>query len=201
VPNTGIYELHEGEIVVKRKIADAIRDQDTSTLGSASGGITIDGGINFLQAAIAEVDSLIAGMEKEVDIYGVDYVTDVVDRIQSELAALKDKTITLTTVHRSVYTSAGSSSANVAGSYASGTMHVPNTGIYELHEGEIVVKRKIADAIRDQDTSTLGSASGGITIEGGININLPAGVAQQSAQDWRDITRNYIIPELTAVNR
>ena len=157
--------------------------------------------INFLQAAIAEVDSLIAGMEKEVDIYGVDYVTDVVDRIQSELAALKDKTITLTTVHRSVYTSAGSSSANVAGSYASGTMYVPNTGIYELHEGEIVVKRKIADAIRDQDTSTLGSASGGITIEGGININLPAGVAQQSAQDWRDITRNYIIPELTAVNR
>jgi hypothetical protein len=63
------------------------------------------------------------------------------------------------------------------------------------------VKRKIADAIRNQDTATSGSASGGITVEGGININLPAGVAAQSAQDWRDITRNYIIPELTAVGR
>jgi hypothetical protein len=157
--------------------------------------------INFLQAALAEVDSLIAGLDKEIEITGVDYVTDVVNRIQSELAALKDKTVTITTVHRSVYTSSGSSFSDVSGSYASGTTYVPHTGIYELHEGEIVVKRKIADAIRNQDASTSGGASGGVTVEGGININLPAGVAQQSAQDWRDITRNYIIPELAAVGR
>jgi TP901 family phage tail tape measure protein len=36
---------------------------------------------------------------------------------------------------------------------------------------------------------------GGITI-GAININLPAGTKADTGQDWRAITRNFIIPEL-----
>lgn len=43
-----------------------------------------------------------------------------------------------------------------------------------------------------------GSAAGATNF-GDIIINIPEGENSQSAQDWRDIVRNYIVPELEAV--
>lgn len=69
---------------------------------------------------------------------------------------------------------------------ASGTPYVPRTGIYKLHQGEAVVPA-------EQNRS---GKVGNVVINGGINLQIPAAVAPQRPEDWRMITRNYIVPEI-----
>jgi len=74
------------------------------------------------------------------------------------------------------------------GSYADGTDYVPRTGQYLLHQGEKVV------------TAAENNSDGKSVTFGNIVINVPASAAPQNAADWRNITRNYIVPELRKLN-
>ena len=86
------------------------------------------------------------------------------------------------------------------GSYARGIDYVPATGIYQLHQGEIVIPPQQSAQIRDQARVSSYSKSSSTTIvkieSGAFPINIPPNAAPQNTQDWRYITREVIIPEL-----
>lgn len=154
-----------------------------------------------LKQTISGLSAQIESMQKTVDIQGIDNVTSVVRQIRSELDALRDKTVRITTITRSVGLmdgpgdggdgSAGDASdtgapATAKGSYRFGTRYVPATGMYQLHQGERV--------------SRSGSAGGKSVTVGNININIPESSAPQRPEDWREITRTYIKPELERIS-
>ena len=78
--------------------------------------------------------------------------------------------------------------------YAAGTDYVPRTGLYELHQGEIVIPPQQSNQIRNQKGSSKSISSN--TTVGDVHVHIPPNAAPQSAQDWRYITREVIIPEL-----
>jgi hypothetical protein len=234
--------------------------------------------IQDLQGVIGDLSTQIEAMKKVITISGDDQVSRVVDTIAQRLNDLHDKTVYITTVYKSIGGSAGAvdmgplvpssgggSSADIsqdwtgydAGDvvgYALGTPYVPRTGMYRLHEGEIVVPPEESRQIRKQ--SVLRGAAGAVgedfeaasgdvedgkfssprrptgagfnageaitknyftlnvpqqpaTRESGgvsrsmkfgdIVINIPESAAPQRPEDWRAITRQFIVPELEKI--
>lgn len=154
----------------------------------------VAGEIEMLEGIIDELSARISEMDRLIKIEGEDRVTPVVNQIQTALNSLHDKTVTITTIHQSVYAGApagGESGPAPEGSFASGTRWVPKTGLYVLHQGEEV--RTPSEVKRER--------SGGITVKGDINVIIPETAAPQSPDDYRMITRTYIIPELQRAGR
>jgi hypothetical protein len=131
-------------------------------------------------------------------------VTDIITKIK-ELHELAKNPITLSVRYLTSGSSSnywgGSSSSllnldanlhldslNLTG-YATGTDYVPRTGPYILHQGEAVVTA-------DQNKA----GRGDVIINGDMNFILPASAAPNKPEDWRMITRNYIVPELKKLN-
>jgi hypothetical protein len=162
--------------------------------------------IRSIQSVIAELEAQIAAMQKVVTISGNDQVTPVVNDISMALAGLHDKTINITTVYRSIGGSGGgelilpSQTAAAGGeppiaSYATGTPYVPRTGLYRLHQGEIVVPEQASAQLRRQ--SVLRGAAGSLGADdyeaaGGDSPSL-RNSDRQSVERYRDIVRtnNY----------
>ncbi len=141
--------------------------------------------IEALQDTISGLSNKIESMTKTITINAVDKASPVVGNIQKQLNMLHDKTVTITTVQRTV--SAGGDvntglTAPVKGTYRYGTNYVPSTGLYQLHQGEKVI--------------TNNQASHKTSMTGDIIINIPESSAPQRPEDWREITRTYIKPEL-----
>ena len=147
--------------------------------------------IEYLSSLAASLAEQIKAMETEIEIQGLDEVSPVVAQIQAELDSLHDKTVTITTIHKDIYTGEASTPDpnSVMGSYASGTRFVPQTGLYVLHKGEEV------------KTKSQAQAQGGNVTIGDITINVPQGTAAQTPEDWRSITRNIIVPELQRLGK
>lgn len=198
--------------------------------------------VEYLQGTIAGLSDQIEAMQKIIDIDAIDNVSPVVDRIQRELDALHDKTITITTIHRNISVGSGGSGspAPVQGSYQHGTNYVPRTGLYELHKGEKVTPEKqvqkekqvlrgaagiiendygtvqnnentnrsittrfVEQSVINQNRNKSYSSSTtqkNIKIAGDIIIHIPESAAPQQPEDWREITRTYIKPELERLN-
>jgi len=74
--------------------------------------------------------------------------------------------------------------------YQLGTEYVPRTGTYMLHRGEEVKSAPVAARERRNDNTKFGD----------IIINIPESAAPQRPEDWRYITREYIIPEMNKLN-
>ncbi|MBN1830294.1 MAG: phage tail tape measure protein [Deltaproteobacteria bacterium] len=163
--------------------------------------------IETLKATIENLSASIDAMQKLIEIEGVDLVSPVVDSIRNELDSLHDKTITITTVYRTVGVGSGGGEAEALGSYQKGTDYVPKTGLYMLHEGEKVVTRdrtirEIAMYNKIQERSSVRTVSAGQSNTlhvGSIQIIVPETAAPQTPADWRAIVRNQIIPELRKV--
>lgn len=115
---------------------------------------------------------------------------------------LAEQPVTLTTTSSGVFSSntpvgsdgftdlpfaLSTSGSGVMGSYADGTNYVPRTGSYQLHQGEAVIP-----AAQNNNSRSMSI--------GALHINIPANAAPQSKEDWRAITRNYIVPELRKLN-
>jgi TP901 family phage tail tape measure protein len=149
--------------------------------------------MEHLQSTIAGISEEIESMQKQIEIDANDQVSPVVRQIQNTLAQLRDKTITITTVHRDVYSSSygggESGSSDVDGSYAEGTDYVPKTGIYILHKGEAVLPTDEAEGIRK---ATVGGAA---TVVSGNDREYV------SAKDFQKVTRETIIREITASSK
>lgn len=157
-----------------------------------------------LKNIIADLSSQIESMKKTVELTGVDHVSSVVDQITEKIKQLHQlaaQPISLN-VSGSGYSSSGSGlnldaylnldSLNLGNGIpklAKGTDYVPQTGLYMLHKGEAVIT---ADDNK--------SGRSGVNISGDIIINVPSSAASGRADDWRYITRNYIIPELKKLN-
>jgi len=151
--------------------------------------------IEMLEGVLTELSAMIDEMDRVIKIEGEDRVTPVVNQIQTALNGLHDKTVTITTIHRDVFagvSGGGESAAPVEGSHASGTRWVPKTGLYVLHQGEEV---HTPSEVKRED------AGSGITIKGDINVIIPESAAPQKPEDYRMITRQYIIPELQRAGR
>ncbi|HUX56752.1 MAG TPA: phage tail tape measure protein, partial [Bacteroidales bacterium] len=73
--------------------------------------------------------------------------------------------------------------------YAHGTDFVPQTGLYKLHRGEEVKRPQEANQAANNNSF------------GDVNIYIPEGSAPQSAEDYRHIVRDFIIPELQQAGR
>ncbi len=232
------------------------------------------GEIDKLKGTIGELSDKIAQMQKAITITGEDRVSPVVDTIARALAALHEKAkapIVITTIQRTTTESVGAplalSDFNAGGGgessgymapfdyitgYAQGTPYVPRTGLYRLHEGEIVVPPEESRAIRKRavlqglsgggaqndfeasgddtafttrdgadnyalresliyrppvDRAPRQTAAAGKTVNsrsvkiGDIHIHIPASAAPQRPEDWRSITREYIVPELEKIGR
>ncbi|MBI9078083.1 MAG: hypothetical protein JEZ02_21985, partial [Desulfatibacillum sp.] len=149
--------------------------------------------IEYLSSLAASLAAQIEAMETEIEIQGRDEVSPVVAQIQAELDSLHDKTVTITTIHKDVYTGKASTPDpnSVMGSYAGGTRFVPETGPYMLHKGE---------EVRTKNQTQARAQGGNVTI-GDITINVPRGAAAQTPEDWRSITRNIIVPELQRLGK
>lgn len=154
--------------------------------------------IRELQGVIGDLESQITAMQQTITITGDDRVSGVVDNIARSLKSLHDKTVYITTVYRNVYAGGGGAGSGGSGAelklnagpsstpYALGTGYVPKTGIYLLHRGEAVTPP--AQAARQSSTRI-----------GDINIIIPESAAPQRPEDWRMITRQYIVPELEKI--
>lgn len=149
-------------------------------------------GVELLKTTLAELDGQIQKMDRTLTMEADDRATRVIYDIQREVDRLHDKTITITTRQVTTYSDSQLASAPPLDSYAVGTDWVPKTGLYQLHQGEAVVTAAENRAAR---------AGGGGTSFGDIVINIPAGAAPQSPADYRQITRDFIVPELEAMGR
>lgn len=134
-----------------------------------------------IQNMIADIAAQIENMKTTIELEGVDHVSPVIERIIARLHEL----------HRMAQVNIGGGetvSVPVMDSYATGTDYVPRTGLYQLHKGEAVVP------------AAENTKSGrGVNISGDIIINVPASAAADRPEDWRMITRNFIVPELRAM--
>ena len=159
--------------------------------------------IRYLQGVVGDLEAQITAMQKTITLTGDDQVSWVVDNIARALNSLHDKTVYITTVYRNAYGSDGGASAGGSGAglnlseldlnappsptpFALGTGYVPKTGLYMLHRGEAVTPP--AQAARQSSTRI-----------GDIVINIPDSAAPQRPEDWRLITRQYIVPELEKI--
>lgn len=178
---------------------------------------------------IGELSAQIEAMQKAITITAVDDVSWRVDWIARQLAGLHDKTINITTIYRTIgggaasviqsgsagYSGSGSESGDgyiggsaigsPNGSYANGTNYVPRTGLYMLHRGEAVAKEPVISGLlagRSAAAEPQRAATNQTSIKvGDINIIVPESAAPQRPEDWRMITRQYIVPELENIRR
>jgi phage protein U len=138
--------------------------------------------IERLQTMIADISALIAGMQKTIELTGVDKVSPVINEIIAKLAELHR--LAQQPINLGAVASAGAAEGTpVLDSYATGTSYVPRTGVYQLHQGEAVIP-------------ATENKSRGVNINGDIVIHVPASAAADRPEDWRMITRQYIVPEL-----
>ena len=142
------------------------------------------------QAKVSALDSTIAGLTRTYSLTMKDEASPAIRSIKSELDQLRDKSITITAVYRSVSTDAALAPM---GSYASGTDYVPKTGLYMLHRGEEV--HNSARVTADKKTD----ASSGVVIQGGLNISLP-NVTAADSQGAAEFAR-ALYPELQKLAR
>lgn len=149
----------------------------------ASSAVQANNTIVYLQETLDGLDAQLAAMDAVVAISAQDEATAVVNQIQRELADLHDKTITITTVHKNVYTGGGGGPAPVLDSHALGTGFIPQTGPYELHYRESVnTAAETAALASGRGTSAGGGAfklsaggeGGGFVVQGDVNFHLPA---------------------------
>lgn len=68
-----------------------------------------------------------------------DQASPGIEAIQNNLNELHDKTITVTTIHRDVYSESNHGYFDYGGEFHSGTPFVPRTGMYLLERGEAVI--------------------------------------------------------------
>ena len=194
--------------------------------------------IQSLKGVIAELESQIANMQKVVTITGDDKVSRVVNDISIALAGLHDKVVNITTIYHSIggaggelilpsQTAAASGSSAPIASYATGTPYVPRTGLYRLHQGEIVVPEEESRQIRQRAVlrgrsveryremvrssaylpmppapaaAPAPRASESRTVQvGDIHIHIPESAAPQRPEDWRYIVRTFVKPELEKI--
>lgn len=116
-----------------------------------------------LNEALAAIDQTIRDMQKEITVKSRDEASATLAAIKAKVDALHDKDITITTHQITMYSasdgpaSAKASSADPSSSffptayldsYAVGTNYVPQTGLYKLHQGEIVVPAAEAELVR-----------------------------------------------------
>lgn len=155
-------------------------------------------------ATITDLSAKMEAMQKTIEIRGIDNATPVINDIASRLEQLHDKTVTITMKYvggggggmssgsdgfSDIPFALGSGeAAPVMDSFAVGTPYVPRTGIYQLHRGEAVIP-----AAQNNNNSR------SITI-GDLHIHIPANAAPQRPEDWRSITRDFIVPELRKMN-
>lgn len=151
----------------------------------------VAGEIEYLNGVIGGLSAQIEAMQKIIDISAIDNVSPVVDHIQRELDDLHDKTITITTIHRTISAGGGgdSSAPSIPAGPAKqlGSRWIPRSGMYPLHRGEEVTSAK---SPKGRQSATFGD----------IIIQIPESAAPQRPEDWREITRNYIKPELEKMN-
>jgi hypothetical protein len=159
------------------------------------------GEIEKLKTLMADLSAQIQGMQKTIELTGIDNVSGVVNSIMARmeaLHALAAQPINIGGGSSSGYSSLSAGSdgftdipftlgSGVIDSYASGTDYVPRTGNYQLHQGEAVIP-----AAQNNNSRSMSI--------GALHINIPANAAPQSKEDWRAITRNYIVPELRKLN-
>jgi hypothetical protein len=163
--------------------------------------IKSQGEIEKLKTLMADLSAQIQGMQKTIELTGIDNVSGVVNSIMARmeaLHALAAQPINIGGGSSSGYSSLSAGSdgftdipftlgSGVIDSYASGTDYVPRTGNYQLHQGEAVIP-----AAQNNNSRSMSI--------GALHINIPANAAPQSKEDWRAITRNYIVPELRKLN-
>ena len=137
--------------------------------------------IERLRTMIADISALIAGMQKTIELTGVDNVSPVINEIIAKLAELHR--LAQQPINLGAMAAAGASEEKALGQYAAGTDYVPQTGIYKLHQGEAVIP-------------AAENKSRGVNINGDIVIHVPASAAADRPEDWRMITRQFIVPEL-----
>lgn len=157
-----------------------------------------------LQNIITAITQQIAAMQTTIELVGVDKTSGVVDDITRKIQSLHDLAARPISIggnsgnyglstgadgFTDIAFSLGSGATPVLDQYAAGTPYVPRTGLYQLHQGEAVVP---ADQNR--------SGQKGVNINGDIIINVPQSAATGRPEDWRMITRQYIVPELRKMN-
>ena len=149
--------------------------------------IRAEEGVSILKDTIAELDDQIQLMDQVLTIEAEDRASSVVNNIEREIDRLHDKTITITTVHREIYSGSGADNAPVLGSFAIGTDWVPKTGLYRLHEGE-----KVVPAAENK-----GGGGGAKVIQfGDIIINNQGGGDPSRDMDYRRLVRDDLMPEI-----
>lgn len=155
----------------------------------------VQGEIERIKGLISEISTAIAALQTTIALTGEDRVTDVVREIERSIERLHEyaKTpILITTIHRQIMAGGAPAEAvpaEAVPAYATGTDYVPRTGLYLLHKGEEV--RSVGES-RKADRPA-------VNISGDIVINVPTSAAADRPEDWRMITRNYIVPELRAL--
>lgn len=148
--------------------------------------IRAEEGVSLLKDTIAELDDQIQLMDQVLTIEAEDRASSVVNNIEREIDRLHDKTITITTVHREIYSGSGADNAPVLGSFAIGTDWVPKTGLYRLHEGE-----KVVPAAENKG----GGGAKAINF-GDIIINNQGGGDPSRDVDYRRLVRDDLMPEI-----
>jgi len=159
-----------------------------------------------LSNIIAELSTQLESMNKTVELTGIDHVSSVVEQITAkinEMHKLAAQPISFNVSGLGYSNSSSGSGLNLDAylkldslnlgnsipKLATGTDYVPQTGLYMLHKGEAVVP---ADQNKPSQRS--------VNISGDIIINVPSSAATGRADDWRYITRNYIVPELRKIS-
>jgi hypothetical protein len=163
------------------------------------------GEIEKIKTLMADLSAQIQGMQKTIELTGIDNVSGVVNSITARIEALHTLAARPINIggggsyaassgdyasgNTELYGSGWDTSSNwIQDSYATGTPYVPRTGIYQLHQGEAVIP-----AAENRTGKS-------VNINGDIIINVPDSAAANRPEDWRAITRNYIVPELRKLN-
>lgn len=144
--------------------------------------------IEMLQELMTTLNEQIQAMDTLVTLDINDLATSEVNRIEQEIQSIKDKTVTITTRHITVFGEGGGdgSPAPVLDSLAVGSNFIPEDGLYELHRGEAVIPA---------DKNAGGQGDG----MGFRDINIDARGSNMSAPEWRKVVRDQIIPEIKNV--
>lgn len=187
---TALIELEaekQSQMETERLWGQTLADQANLALGN----------IENIKASLADLSAQILALPTDVQFTGEDKISMVVDKIIDRIRmmhALASQPVNIgggsgPSTGASLNLNAGLDFGNAPSvpEYATGISYVPRTGIAKIHRGETVLNEEEARQYR--------GGKGSVTI-GDIVINVPANAAPQRPEDWRSITRNYIMPEL-----
>jgi len=149
----------------------------------------VAGEIGYLERDIAELSTAIETMETTITMDAdIRMAENAIRQLENEIESLRQRLRrNPLTIRMQVVPMGGeSASVPVEGSKATGTRYIPKTGLYWLHQGEGVYN----NTEYRQETR-----SSSVSIEN-LNVIIPESAAPQAPQDYREITRQYIIPEL-----